>query len=258
MAGKRTEPVRTRRGLSERLATAGHRHRVDEPVHLGGKSGSLRAAIFGVSDGLVSNLALILGVAGSGVSSEAIVIAGIAGLLAGAFSMGTGEYLSMSVQREVFEHDLAVEAREIEMMPEAELDELTEIYRAKGLSEDQARSVSRTLMQDPKRALDAHAREELGLDPEELGSPVGAAVSSFTTFCVGAFVPLLPYLLAEGTAAFVGSLVAGAIAMTVIGGMMSRMVASPVWKGSLRMTLLGIGTAMVTFAIGNLFDVAVS
>ena len=236
-----------------------HRSRAHrEPTHLGGRSGSLRAAIFGVSDGLVSNLALILGVAGSGVDSDAIVIAGIAGLLAGAFSMGTGEYLSMTVQREVFERDLEIEAREIETAPEQELDELTEIYRAKGIPEEEARSVARALMADPKRALDAHAREELGLDPDELGSPWGAALSSFSTFCLGAFVPLLPYLLADGTAAFAGAVVAGAVAMLLIGGVMSRMVGAPMWKGSLRMAALGIGTALATFAIGNLFDVAVS
>jgi VIT1/CCC1 family predicted Fe2+/Mn2+ transporter len=240
------------------MRAEGHPPGARERWHVGGKSGSLRAAIFGVSDGLVSNLALILGVAGSGVESEAVVIAGIAGLLAGAFSMGTGEYLSMRVQREVFEHALAVEAMELETMPEQELEELAQIFEKKGLPRETAHKVAETLMEDPARALDVHAREELGLDPDELGSPWGAAISSFSTFCVGAFVPLLPYLLSSGTTAFAFALGAGAIAMFAIGGSLSRMVGRDVWRGALRMPALGIATALITFGIGNLFDVAVS
>ena len=171
-----------------------------ERWHREGRSGTLRAAIFGMSDGLVSNLALILGVAGSGVGGDVVVVAGIAGLLAGAFSMGVGEYLSMRVQREVFEHALAVEAMEIRILPEQERDELARIYQHRGLPQAVANQVADKLSEDPDRALRVHAREELGLDPDELGSPWGAASSSFGMFAIGAVIPLVPYLLSSGDA----------------------------------------------------------
>lgn len=231
--------------------------RLRERWHVGGRSGSLRAAVFGVSDGLVSNLALILGVAGSGVSTRVVVIAGVAGLLAGAFSMGTGEYLSMRVQREVFEHALDVEAMEIELLPEAEIDELSELYQSKGIPPDTAYAVAKALMEKPGQALDVHAREELGLDPSQLGSPWGAAGSSFVTFSLGAFVPLLPYLFSSGSAAFAGALVAGAAALGLVGGFMAYMTARSILRGGLRMLSLGTITAGATFAVGSLFNVAV-
>ncbi|MGH2805992.1 MAG: VIT1/CCC1 transporter family protein [Actinomycetota bacterium] len=231
--------------------------RLRERWHLGGKSGTLRASIFGVSDGLVSNLALILGVAGSGVDAQVVVIAGVAGLLAGAFSMGTGEYISMKVQREVFEHALEVEAIEIELLPDAERKELSAMFQEKGIPVTTADDVAATLMEDPERALDAHAKEELGLDPDDLGSPVGAALSSFATFSAGAFVPLAPFLIAEGTAAVVAAFAAGAVALASVGGSMAWMSHRPVWLGSGRMLVLGLGTAAITFGIGSLFGVAV-
>jgi VIT1/CCC1 family predicted Fe2+/Mn2+ transporter len=229
-----------------------------ERWHRGGRSGSLRAAIFGMSDGLVSNLALILGVAGAGVGSSVVVVAGVAGLLAGAFSMGVGEYLSMRIQREIFEHAIEVEALEQELKPEAEIEELTALYVKRGIPLDAARQVATTLMEDPKRALDVHAREELGLDPDELGSPWGAALSSFVTFSVGAFVPLLPYLIGSGGAAFAGAIAAGALALGLVGGTMAALTSRPPVVGATRMLLLGTITATVTFGIGSLFDVAVA
>lgn len=231
--------------------------RLRERWHFGGKSGALRASVFGVSDGLVSNLALILGVAGSGVESRVVVIAGVAGLLAGAFSMGAGEYLSMRVQREVFEHALVVEAMEIELLPDAETAELSRIFQDKGVPAATADDVAATLMNDPARALDVHAKEELGLDPEDLGSPWSAALSSFGTFCVGAFVPLAPFLITSGAGAVTGAFAAGAVALASVGGSMAWMSHRPVWFGSLRMLLLGLGTAVITFGIGSLFGVAV-
>lgn len=221
-----------------------------------GRSGSLRAAIFGVSDGLVSNLALILGVAGAGVTSDFVVVAGVAGLLAGAFSMGTGEYVSMRIQREVFEHALEVESIELELLPEEEKKELTEIFVAKGIPEATAAEVAEALMRDPEMALDAHAREELGLDPGQLGSPWGAAFSSFGTFCIGAFVPLFPYLIGTGNAAFIGALASGGAALGVVGGTMAAMTNKSVPLGALRMLGLGLATALITFSIGSIFDVA--
>lgn len=229
-----------------------------ERWHLEGRSGTLRAAIFGMSDGLVSNLALILGVAGSGVAGDVIVVAGIAGLLAGAFSMGVGEYLSMRVQKEVFEHALAVEAMEIRILPEAERDELARIYRDKGLPDEVADQVADRLSEDPDRALQVHAREELGLDPDQLGSPWGAASSSFGMFAIGAVIPLVPYLLWSGNTAFWGAIGAGAIALGIVGGGMAYLTGRSVARGAFRMLLLGTATAGVTFLIGSLFDVAVA
>ena len=163
------------------------------------KSGALRAAIFGMNDGLVSNLSLIFGVAGSGVAGEVVVIAGFAGLLAGAFSMGAGEYVSMKVQREVYEQLIHKEAHEIATQPEEEQRELARMYEAKGIDPEIAEQISVALMKDPQVALETHAREELGIDMEEgLGSPWAAAGSSFVMFSIGAAVPLLPFLFTSG------------------------------------------------------------
>ena len=165
--------------------------------HRAGRSGTLRAVIFGVSDGLVSNLALVMGVAGAGSAGadpSFIVLAGIAGLLAGAFSMAAGEYISMQSQRELFERQIALERAELEAMPEEEQAEMAALYRAKGFPPDEAAAIAARLFEDPERALDALIREELGLDPRELGSPLGAAGGSFVAFAIGAVVPVVPYL----------------------------------------------------------------
>jgi VIT1/CCC1 family predicted Fe2+/Mn2+ transporter len=232
--------------------------RLRERWHLGGRSGSLRAAIFGLSDGLVSNLALILGVAGSGAESNTIVIAGIAGLLAGALSMGAGEYLSMRVQREVFEHALEVESMEIDLLPDDELRELTDIFAAKGVPRPLASEAAASLMETPERALDIHAREELGLDPDELGAPWGAAFSSFATFSAGAIVPLMPYLLSRGDVAFVLALAAGGSSLAVVGGFMAHLTSRSIARGAVRMLAIGLTAAGVTFVIGKLFGVALA
>src|SRR5436309_8757185 len=156
------------------------------PFGAGGRSGALRAAIFGVNDGLVSNLSLIMGVAGAAAEARFVVVAGVAGLLAGAFSMAAGEYVSMRVQRELFERLLHLEALEIATEPEQENRELRTIYQEKGFPPDLARQAADVVMRDPEVALETHAREELGLDPDQLGSPWGAALSSFSTFSIGA------------------------------------------------------------------------
>ena len=159
----------------------------------GGQSGTLRAVIFGVSDGLVSNLSLVMGVAGAASSNPSfILLAGIAGLLAGAFSMAAGEYISMQSQRELFERQIALERAELEAMPEEEEAELAGIYRAKGFTEEEAARIAQRIFADPETALDTLVREELGLDPDQLGSPVGAAAGSFLAFAVGALIPVLP------------------------------------------------------------------
>jgi VIT1/CCC1 family predicted Fe2+/Mn2+ transporter len=229
-----------------------------ERWHRGDASGALRAAIFGVNDGLVSNLALVMGVAGGQASASMILLAGLAGLLAGAFSMGAGEYISVRSQRELFEREIALEAEEIAVMPEEETNELALIYRAKGIPREEAEALAAAIMADPQHALDTKAREELGLNPEELGSPWGVAVSSFVAFAIGAIIPVLPYILAEGTAAFVGSIVAAAVALFAVGAGVGLITGRSMIRGGLRQLLIGSLAAAATFTIGRIIGVSVS
>jgi vacuolar iron transporter family protein len=222
------------------------------------KSGALRAAIFGLNDGLVSNLSLIFGVAGSGVDRDVVVIAGIAGLLAGAFSMAAGEYVSMKVQREVFEHLVHTEAHEIATMPEEEHRELAEIYERKGISAETASMIATELMRDPEVALETHAREELGIDMHEgLGSPWVAAGSSFVMFAIGAAVPLLPWLLVSGDAAVVVSAVLSGVTLFAVGGAASLLTGRGFVVSGARMLAIGAAAAAITYGVGKLLDVAV-
>ncbi len=224
----------------------------------GSKSGALRAAIFGANDGLVSNVSLIMGMTGAGVSNEVIILAGVAGLLAGAFSMAAGEYVSMRVQREVFERLIHLEAHEIGSDAEAERQELALVYQRKGISKDLAERLAEELMRDPNVALETHAREELGLDPDEgLGSPWAAAGSSFATFSLGAAIPLIPFLFGSGNAAVATSSVLALASLFGIGAGMSFLTGRPVYTSGLRMMLIGGGAAIVTFAVGKLLNVTV-
>ncbi|HEX6844489.1 MAG TPA: VIT1/CCC1 transporter family protein [Actinomycetota bacterium] len=223
-----------------------------------GKSGTLRAAIFGVNDGLVSNAALIMGFAGAAQSRNVILLAGISGLLAGAFSMGAGEYISMKVQREVLERVLHLEAHELGNDPDLEREELAEIYRRKGLSPELSAQVATELMRDPSVALDTHAREELGIDQSEgLGSPWGAASSSFGTFSAGAIVPLLPFLFVGGTAAVVLAAAVTGAALLAVGGLTARLTGRSATVSALRMFAIGMGAAAVTYGVGTLLGVSV-
>ena len=228
----------------------------DRPLGLGGKSGALRAAIFGINDGLLSNLSLIMGVAGASVSNHFILVAGVAGLLAGSFSMGAGEYVSMRAQREVFERLLHIEAHELATEPEEEHDELHQIYVDRGVPPDLAHQVVEAVMRDPKVALETHAREELGLDPDALGSPWGAASSSFVMFAIGAVIPLVPFIVGSGTAAVVAAVLASAAAIFSVGAAMTILTGrSVLWSGG-RMLVVGVIAAGVTFGIGRLFHVS--
>jgi VIT1/CCC1 family predicted Fe2+/Mn2+ transporter len=226
------------------------------PFGVGGKSGALRAAVFGVNDGLVSNLSLIMGFAGAAVSNHVVILAGVAGLMAGAFSMAVGEYNSMKVQRELFERLLHLEAHELATEPDEEHDELRAIYERRGYPPELARQVAEVVMRDPQVALETHAREELGLDPEELGSPVGAAVSSFFTFCVGAFIPLLPFLVGSGDAPIVAAAAASALGLFGVGAIMAMLTGRSAWLSGGRMLLWGGMAAAVTFAVGRAFHVS--
>ncbi len=222
---------------------------------MGGKSGALRAAIFGVNDGLVSNLSLIMGVTGANVSNKFILVAGVAGLLAGAFSMGGGEYVSMRVQRELFERLLHIEAHELATEPEEEHEELREIYEQRGFPRDLAQRVTEVVMADPKVALDTHAREELGLDPEELGSPWGASISSFVMFSLGAAVPLIPFIVGSGTAAVLASVAASGTVLFAVGASMSLLTGRSAWLSGGRMLVIGGSLATVTYGVGTLLHV---
>ena len=222
------------------------------------KSGALRAAIFGMNDGLVSNLSLIFGVAGSGVAGEVVVIAGFAGLLAGAFSMGAGEYVSMKVQREVFEQLVHKEAHEIATEPEEELRELAEIYERKGIDRATAERLATEVMKDPEIALETHAREELGIDIEEgLGSPWAAAGSSFVMFSLGAMVPLLPFLFTAGRTAIVASAVLSGVTLFGVGGAMTILTGRGLVLSGARMLAIGAVAAAITYGVGSLLGVTV-
>lgn len=226
-----------------------------EPWHRTDKSGSLRAAVFGVSDGLVSNTALVMGFAGSGIGSSTVRFAGLAGLLAGAFSMAAGEFVSVSSQRDMFRREIAMEAQELQDKPLEEQRELELLYRAKGLDRDTARTVAARIMSDPKVALDTLAREELGLDPDELGSPFKVAASSFASFAVGASVPVLPYFFLSGMGALLVAVVLAIIALIAVGATVGRLSGAGVVKSALRQLLVGGGAAAVTFMLGKLVGV---
>jgi VIT1/CCC1 family predicted Fe2+/Mn2+ transporter len=221
-----------------------------------GRSGSLRASVFGINDGLVSNFSLVLGMAGADLGGQVVILAGIAGLVSGACSMAAGEYVSMRVQREVFEAAIDMERREIAEEPEAERQEVEVILRAQGVPLEDARRIAGEVMEDPELALDLMARQELGLDPDELGSPLGAATSSFGAFAVGALIPLLPFVLLRGATALVVALVVCGLALFIIGGVAARLSGRPALFGGGRMLLIGAAAAAVTYAIGKLFGVA--
>jgi VIT1/CCC1 family predicted Fe2+/Mn2+ transporter len=211
--------------------------------------GWLRPAVFGVMDGLVSNTALIAGVAGGGVDAGGVVLTGLAGLVAGALSMGTGEYTSVASQSELARAEIEIEKREIARVPEAEEAELAAIYRSRGVDDATAREVARQLSADPDQAWRVHAREELGIDPDDLPSPWVAAGSSFVAFSLGAVVPLLPYALGADSLALAVAL--ALVALFVSGAVVSRFTErSALYSGS-RQLLLGSAAATATWALGS-------
>ena len=232
-----------------------------EPWHRTDKSGSVRAAVFGVSDGLVSNTALVMGFAGASlagaIENSVVLFAGLAGLLAGAFSMAAGEYVSMASQRDLFKREIDLERQELLEKPEEERLELELIYRAKGLPREQARAVADQIMKNPEIALDTLAREELGLDPNELGSAWKAAVSSFFSFAIGASVVVVPYALFSGMTAFVLAVALALVSLIVVGGLVGYQSGRGVAFSAGRQVLWGVGAAAVTYLVGSLVGVNV-
>ena len=223
-----------------------------ERWHRGDRSGALRAGVFGVNDGLVSNTSLVMGFAGSGASATVILFAGLAGLLAGALSMAAGEYISMRSQQESYQREISLEEEELRDDPEAETEELALIYRAKGLDQEEAERVAITIMKDREAALDTMAREELGLDPDELGSPWSAAVSSLFAFALGAVVVVLPYMFGSGLAALVAAIGLAGLALFGVGATIGVLNGRGALRSGTRQLLVGGGAALLVFLIGHL------
>ncbi|GIX49448.1 MAG: hypothetical protein KatS3mg131_3659 [Candidatus Tectimicrobiota bacterium] len=246
--------ARTARGGIEGSAVARleGRHRA-----IGGNL--LRAAVLGANDGLVSNLSLVMGVAGAELPGQAILITGLAGLLAGACSMAMGEWLSVQSARELAQRQLAIEAEEIAAVPEEEKEELALIYQAKGLSEAEAKRVAEEVMADTQQALHTLAREELGIDPEELGgSAWEAAGASFALFALGAVIPVVPFVVLSGTAAVVASLLLSAAALFGIGALITVLTGRSALFSGLRQLLIGLAAAGVTYGVGRLIGVTLA
>jgi VIT1/CCC1 family predicted Fe2+/Mn2+ transporter len=233
------------------LAQVGARHR-------SALGGSLRAGVFGVNDGLVSNMSLVLGVAGAGAGSGFVLTSGAAGLLAGALSMAAGEYVSVRSQREMYQYQIALEREELAEYPEEEAEELALIYQARGVDLEQAREVSRSLLARPEQALDVLAREELGLNPDDLGSPWQAATTSFVAFAAGAAIPLLPFLagLASGRA-ITATVLLTLAALFTVGLGLSLFTGRDALRSALRMVLIGGGAGAVSFLVGKALGVAI-
>ncbi|MGE0188034.1 MAG: VIT1/CCC1 transporter family protein [Steroidobacteraceae bacterium] len=213
--------------------------------------GNLRAAVFGVNDGLVSNTCLIMGVAGASVGNQPVLTAGLAGLLAGALSMAAGEYISMRSQREMYEYQIGLERAELAEYPEEEIEELALIYAARGMELSRAREFATEMMSDPQHALDVLSREELGLNPDDLGSPWGAALFSFVAFALGAAIPLLPFLMWLGEQTLLWSCVVASISLYGVGMALSLFTGRGAWLSGLRMLAIGAAAGVITFYIGR-------
>jgi VIT1/CCC1 family predicted Fe2+/Mn2+ transporter len=226
--------------------------------HRGVGGGNLRAAVFGVNDGLVSNLSLILGVAGASSNNTFVMLSGIAGLLAGAFSMAAGEYVSVRSQREMYEHQIGLERAELDEYPDEEAEELALIYAARGMNREDALALAQRTIADPRQALDTLAREELGLNPEELGSPWGAALASFLSFGAGALVPLLPFLVVPAEMALAAAVALTGVALFGVGAMISLFTGRSALRDGLRMLAIGGGAGAVTYLVGRLLGVTLA
>jgi len=219
---------------------------------------ALRAAVLGANDGLVSNLSLVMGVAGASMNNKSILIAGLAGLLAGAFSMALGEWLSVQSSRELYSHQIKIEAEEIDQAPEEEAEELSLIYEARGLPIDQSRAMAAQILANRDSAIDVMAREELGIDPQELGgSAWEAAITSFILFAIGAIIPVAPYMFWNGTTAILISVLLSTVGLFLLGTAITLFTGRSIWSSGMRMVLFGLLAAAITFGIGKLIGVSI-
>jgi VIT1/CCC1 family predicted Fe2+/Mn2+ transporter len=223
-----------------------------EHHHRDVQGGGARAAVFGISDGLVTNVALILGVAGAHPTGSVVRLAGLAGLVAGSFSMATGEYVSMQAQRELLQRELDVERQALHESPDTERRELVAIYEERGVDPAIADELAGEMMRNPELALQTHAREELGINPDRLGAPLQAATASFLMFAIGAFLPLLPWLFTSGTAAIWATVVIGAVAAFSIGAVLGRFTGRSSLRSALRQLVLATIAAAATYGVGRL------
>jgi VIT1/CCC1 family predicted Fe2+/Mn2+ transporter len=222
------------------------------------QGGTTRATVLGAGDGLLTNISLVLGVAGASTAASAVRLAGVAGLLAGAFSMAAGELVSVRAQQEMVDREVQVERQELAEDPEGERKELAGMYRAQGLSADDADTVARILSANPDIALDTHSRLELGIDPEAPGSAWRAAISSFLAFSVGAILPLFPWFFTEGTSAVIATVIIGAIAALALGATIGLMSGRNVWGTAFRQLAVAAVAAAVTYGVGSLLGVSTS
>lgn len=234
------------------VGEVGRRHRSIEA------GGNLRAAVFGVNDGLISNTSLIMGMAGATSDNALILLSGAAGLIAGAFSMAAGEYVSMRSQREMYEYQIDLEQKELDQYPEEEAAELALIYEARGLPRAEAVQLGKSLIADPEHALITLAREELGLNPDDLGSPWGAALSSFISFGAGAAIPLLPFVFASGTISLLVAVALSGVALFVVGATLTLFTGRSALYSGARMLAIGAAAGTFTYLLGGLLGVSLA
>jgi vacuolar iron transporter family protein len=220
------------------------------------RGGALRAAVFGVNDGLISNASLLLGIVGASADEHVVVLSGVAGLLAGAFSMAAGEYVSVRSQREMFEHQIDLEREELQLYPEEEAEELALIYHARGMSKEEALTLAQKVTSNPEHALDALTREELGLNPDELSSPWEAAWSSLAAFAIGALIPLLPFLFHAGRASLALSIGLTGLSLLGVGMLLSLFTGRGAWKSGFRMLFIGLLSGTAAYVAGSLLGVS--
>jgi vacuolar iron transporter family protein len=228
-----------------------------EHHHRGVQGGGARAAVFGVTDGLVTNVSVILGAAAANPGPGVVRLVGLVALIGGAFSMANGEWVSMRAQRELLERELAIEQREIKLRPEGERRELVRIYENRGVEPSVARTLAAEMMRTPELALETHAREELGITPGSLGRPLQAAVSSFCSFALGALLPLIPWLGWHGHGAELASVVVGGVSAIAVGAALSVFTLKSWWRSGLRTLAIGSAAAAVTYGIGTAVGVGV-
>jgi VIT1/CCC1 family predicted Fe2+/Mn2+ transporter len=255
MSTARENPLARRTAAMGRWLTLG---RPRESRHRDVQGGTTRATVLGAGDGLLTNLSLVLGVAGASTNASTVRLAGVASLLAGAFSMAAGELVSVRAQREMVEREVQVERRELAEDPAGERRELAGMYQAQGLSAEDADTVARILSANPDIALDTHARLELGVDPEAPGSARRAAISSFLSFSVGAILPLFPWFLIAGSGAVIASVIIGAIAALALGAAIGVMSGRNVLETALRQLAVAAVAAAVTYGVGSLLGVSTS
>jgi VIT1/CCC1 family predicted Fe2+/Mn2+ transporter len=239
---------------SDGIAPTGAPH-VRTHSHRDVNGGWLRPAVFGAMDGLVSNFALMAGVVGGDAVRSTVVLTGLAGLAAGAFSMAAGEYVSVASQRDLVRAEINTEREALRISPDAELAELTAMYEARGVEPELARAVAEQLSRDPEQALEVHAREELGVNPDDQPSPITAAISSFLCFGIGALLPVLPYLL--GANSLLPALVLAALGLFACGAVVARVTARSWWFSGLRQLALGGAAAALTFGLGHLLGTGI-